>query len=178
MNTKQLHDAIKAKVRKARDARIWEKAYEIAVKLGKEDVRVGNWSTTVSNELTVVIDKKKLHIHKSNYKMGGDYLSISVDGARVFDANERISCELSSYNNLRKAQIAQLEPQSGSPEYLEIKYYIEGEWERLLDLKRISNVLRSEQIVKEQQERAAREHEEAARPLTDREKEVARNFGL
>ena len=179
MNTKELHAAIAQKVKKAIELQLWERACEIVEKLGKRESRMASSHTTVSHDLKATIGGKILGIHKSNFVMGGDYLYINVDTKLVFHAQERTKTEreFSWLSELERARMVSRQEGSVS-KYLEIVTYLEGGWEHMLDLKPISDVLRLEHIVTEQLEREAREREENARPLTEKEREAARNFGL
>jgi hypothetical protein len=176
MNTKELCASIAKKVTKAAKERLWERASEIVEMLGKKDIRQGNDYTTVSYDLTVCINKRTLHIHKSSYRYGPDYLWIRIDGKQVFQVNERSARDFVEATGLNK--VCMYRRDGGYPEYLEFKSYIDNGWEHLLDREHIQQLLHREQKVREVAKRMTAEKERAARPLTKDAQETAHAFNL
>jgi hypothetical protein len=174
MRIKQtLLDEVAKKVNQAGRKRIWPKAFNIAETLGKKNVRVESSYATTSYEFNYRAKGLKLDIRISNYVMGGNYMTIATNDGVVFQADEIfLSCD--EKEKKFPQQIAAID----EGKKIFVKLYLPGDWEKLLNLKKLQKALAAQKKGKAAYERDKKQREETERPLTQEEKELAKNFGL
>lgn len=128
--------AIKSDAEEVRDKKLWQRSLRVVKKYGKYNEHMADCYSIVSYDLNVLVDGVWLKIYKSEYAMGdGEYIFINVNHRRVLYV-------VLSNNREDDPRVIRANNASNSP-FLYVRTYshIPGEWEKLLDGRKIGPAL-------------------------------------
>lgn len=176
-----LAEKIRPLIKDVKDRRLWEKLNEIADILGEKEPAGGGDFEHDSYRLEIKLDGQKLGISKSTYAMGGDYIDVDYDGARVFVADKVQTPQTAEEFAERIYSIIDLtanEDDRSRDAQIRVKAYLPGAWTELIDFEKIRIHLEEEKRKNTLAAQSEREKQERARPLTEAEENLAKAFGV